>query len=262
MPYRLPKTTPVMTRPSLTIDRPGPFPPDEVVTVDAARPAAERRSRPRSRSSGSARPTDLRIVDGLRVPLRHAEAIRRRLAAQAVDDLGCALIARGCYLAITPTAKGYPEVARTRRFTVTPCSGDDLGGGGAVEHEAAVGLGVDDDRVAGLVSRPSAARARSGRRPRAAARASAAAPRSRGRSPSSRSTAAPRRVSSSPSPRAARRSASCSTWMSTMRSMSASVSRWNTTISSTRLRNSGLKWLRTAAITCCLVAARAEVATS
>ena len=45
-----------------------------------------------------------------------------------------------------------------------------------------------------------------------------------------------------------------------MRSMCASSSRWNTTISSMRLRNSGLKWLRTAFITMRLVGAAAEVA--
>ena len=43
------------------------------------------------------------------------------------------------------------------------------------------------------------------------------------------------------------------------RSISSSDSRWNTTISSMRLRNSGLKCARTAAITCSSARARAEV---
>jgi hypothetical protein len=126
VPYRLPKTTPLMARPSLTIASAGPFAVDDTVTVTLHHPppnvdAAHRLRLGQCASDDLRRTMDCvtrfhddsqqsqswtRLADG---------SLQQRWRIAACND------ARGCYLAVEPVVKGHPEVARTPgRFTVSP----------------------------------------------------------------------------------------------------------------------------------------------
>jgi len=117
VPYQLPATTPEMERPTLTMDRAGPFAPDETVPVTLHDPPPnvdlERLQ------LGQCSAEDLRIVEDC--TYRFGQWTRLpdgSLRQQWKIAGGCA--APGCYLAIPPPTKGVPEVARTERFSVSP----------------------------------------------------------------------------------------------------------------------------------------------
>lgn len=116
VPYRLPPTTPEMPRPSLTLDRTGPFVPDDEVTVTLHDPPPN--VGPEHLQLGQCTEEDLRPVMDCR--LRFGSwtrlpdgALRQQWRIAAPCE------APGCYLAIAPPSKGHPDVARTQWFTLT-----------------------------------------------------------------------------------------------------------------------------------------------
>ncbi len=117
VPYQLPATTPVMERPSLTIDRAGPFPRDvTMVTVTLHYPPPNVDLERLQLGQCAADRLDLAMDCGYRFDpwTRSADgSLRKQWTISDCTD------PRGCYLAVTPAAKGYPEVARTERFAVT-----------------------------------------------------------------------------------------------------------------------------------------------
>jgi hypothetical protein len=117
-PYRLPATTPVMRRPTLTIDRAGPFRAGETVTVTLHDPPAH--TDMRGHHVVQCGREDLRAVldcgfdfPGTDEPWAPSPdgSLQR---TWRVTRCGMPT----CYLALAPPVKGYPDIARTERFTV------------------------------------------------------------------------------------------------------------------------------------------------
>ena len=149
MPYRLPPTTPEMPRPSLTMDRPGPFAPDEVVTVTSHDPPPNVDLDRLLLGQCSAE--DLRIVDDCTYRFGHVDAAFPTAPFVSMKIAGgCA--APPCYLAVTPPAKGLPRSCPHEPVLAEPLNQVTISAVAALSKtRPPSGLASTHDGVAGLV---------------------------------------------------------------------------------------------------------------